>query len=1063
MGAVRVNRLIENLGDFFAGHLLDEKWLISPSLRTGFQWLDWATRAGAPVLNCHVKTLQALTLDLAAPVMERGGLTFIRGMKVELLVGRAFGLLKSSGGEGYLSSLEAGPGLSRALCATLVDLRLAGQSSSGLKAGDFEVNEKGREVATLLSLYEESLSADRLCDYAGALKLAAARLREEPGALPGGTLVLIAKDSEEALRGLERALWESLPERSRVTLETDGDRGPGGDGGGPKPPATDLELLRWIESPKEAPDPRRDGTVELFRAVGEVNEVREVLRRCAAGNIPLDQVELLHTDGETYPPLIFEVVSSIRDCEWNDMPVTFAEGLPLRYSRPARALGGWLSWINEGYPQSVLVRMVQDGLLRIERPAGKGWGSTRMAAWLKSIPIGGGRERYLPAVDREIASLEEKAGARGAAGDDDAPGGEDYRQAVLLERIEGLKNLREEIRIILDVAAAFGLGQKASLEAARNFIEKNSRAVNKFDEYAAGMMLDAIIELTGFMEEAEPAGFGAEGWLSDLARTARVGGLGPRPGCLYVAPLASGGHSGRPHTFILGLDDSRFPGAGAQDPVLLDSERRSISGEMPTGGDRPAENVRRLGRLLKGLRGEVSLSYCSHSLTDDREVFPSPVLVSAFRVLSGNREGDLEDFLRWLPAPASFAPTGPENCIDEAEWWLWRICGGDTALSAQAAISENFPHLGRGMEARIARQSDAFTEYDGFVPEAGRDIDPASPDARPLSASALEKLGSCPMDYFFSYVLGIETPEEFEPAEEGWLDRQQKGSLLHGVFREFMSEVSRRGFPPRRERDGELMKAVLQSHVDYWREEVPSQDEESFERDALELERAAGIFLFEEEQSCRDTPSYFEVAIGMPAEGEGTPIDTEEPAEIILADGSRVKAKGRIDRVDLIAGSESAFCVIDYKTGSAYGYLQADPFRKGRKVQCLLYLKALQSRLDEVIPGARAELFRYFFPGVREHGERFEWSRGELETADEPLSLLCEMMRTGCFPFSDDEGDVKFSRCTEAFGDLEAAAADTKRKMAGGGDDALDTFRRLRGCGGSAGDGKGGKKNGGLR
>ena len=62
-----------------------------------------------------------------------------------------------------------------------------------------------------------------------------------------------------------------------------------------------------------------------------------------------------------------------------------------------------------------------------------------------------------------------------------------------------------------------------------------------------------------------------------------MGGLGPRGGCLHVAHVLAGGHSGRPHTFIVGLDDGRFPGVGLQDPILLDEERRA-SPDLPDCG-----------------------------------------------------------------------------------------------------------------------------------------------------------------------------------------------------------------------------------------------------------------------------------------------------------------------------------------------------------------------------------------------------------------------------------------------------------------------------------------------
>ena len=154
-----------------------------------------------------------------------------------------------------------------------------------------------------------------------------------------------------------------------------------------------------------------------------------------------------------------------------------------------------------------------------------------------------------------------------------------------------------------------------------------------------------------------------------------------------------------PVTFIVGLDDSRFPGAGLQDPLLLDHERQALSPKLPTAAGRLKEKLDKFARLLARLRGRIVLSYCCHDLADDREMFPSPVILAAFRILSGKHDGDQTDLLRWLPPPASFAPQSPERCLDEADWWLWRLCGPEAIGDISGLVAERFPHLGRGQRA----------------------------------------------------------------------------------------------------------------------------------------------------------------------------------------------------------------------------------------------------------------------------------------------------------------------------------------------------------------------------
>ena len=154
---------------------------------------------------------------------------------------------------------------------------------------------------------------------------------------------------------------------------------------------SDSMLLRWLPSPAEAPAPKNDGTAEIFRAIGEVNEVREVFRRCLEAGRPLDEVEVLHTDTETYVPLFYELAWRLQpeteDAD-KELPITFAEGIPVRYSRPGRALMAWLAWAADDFPQATMVRMVQDGLLNIPGHDREQFSFSGLAVVLRSVGIG---------------------------------------------------------------------------------------------------------------------------------------------------------------------------------------------------------------------------------------------------------------------------------------------------------------------------------------------------------------------------------------------------------------------------------------------------------------------------------------------------------------------------------------------------------------------------------------------------------------------------------------------------------------------------------------------------
>ena len=576
--------------------------------------------------------------------------------------------------------------------------------------------------------------------------------------------------------------------------------------------------------------------------------------------------------------------------------------------------------------------------------------------------------------------------------------------------------------------------------------------MNEFDEYSRMRLLDEMGELAASLHEGDPACLNIMDWLAELASSAQVEGKGPRPGCLYVAPLAAGGYSGRAHTFVLGLDAGRFPGAGLQDPLLLDSERERISRDLPTAAERLAESLEDLAGLAARIRGSVTLSYCCRSLAEDRDMFPSPAVLAAYRILSGNHEGAQDDLLRWLPDPVSFAPQSLERCIDPVEWWLCRLCGERAVEEPEETVTQVFPHLGRGLTARRARESDLFTEFDGYVPEAGEDLDPARPDGPVLSASRLEKLGKCPLEYFFRYVLEIEPPEEYLLDPSRWLDPLERGRLLHSVFSRFLYRLREEDRRPVLERDWGLLQEILDEEIAVWRTTKPPPNHEVLEAEVDDLCRTARIFL-QEEAFCRDRrPLYFEAAVGLMAKGEGNLIDSPEPVAVELPGGKAIRVRGYIDRVDELKGAgEGCFAVCDYKTGSSRDYDHADPFKQGRCVQNVLYLALVEARLAECRPGARVSFFEYFFPNTREHGERIQWDSGRLAGGMAIIDRLCAMLALGCFPFSDDAKDVKNSDYRAAFGDINRTVEAVRMKLANPANAPLAPFRELRGY---RGDGK---------
>lgn len=1037
-----MNRFQESLTGVCREHLLDEKLLFAPSLRVGHSWLETAARSGQPLVNVRVTTLRSAALELAAPILAETGLRWLSLQACQLVLERV--LHECAGRLQYLSATDAADGLCATILSSLTELRLCGVTGDLLRGDAFEAAAKGADLRLLSEEYERALAAERGADWGTVLQAALRRLTEDSHGFGAATLLLVPQDLEG--RGFERKLLAALPsERMRMlVVDLPTDRPAVGE-----TVKQDLRLLDWLLAPTQAPRPCGDNTAKIIAAVGEVNEVRAALRSCLAEQIPWDNVELLYTDADTYVSLIYETLCTLDLTDGqsvDELPVTFAEGIPSRYSRPGRALRLWLQWIAEGFPQRLLESLLVEGLLAIPVADDAHGGFARLARLLRAAAVGSGRPRYLLQIRAELERV--KAQAADAPTVEPDPDRVRRRREAISRDLRDLQVLERLVESLLELTPSAEADGLEILASARKFLERSARNVNQLDRYAAGGLVEAIADVEATLTGEQPTSADLWDWLRDLPQATRILGSGPRPGRLHVDSVFGGGHSGRPHTWILGLDDTRFPGAGLPDPLLLDAERRAVSVELQTASARLEESVRKFACLLARLRGHVTLSFSRRDLAGDRELFPSPLLVTAFRLLSGNPAADQEEMLRALPPLKSFAPESAEECLNGAEWWLWRMTTDERPARSRELVLECFPHLAQGAVAEAARIAGEFTAYDGAVPAAAPRLNPTAAGARVVSANSLEMLGSCPRRYFFRYGLELEAPDE-PAATDVWLDAAEFGSLVHRVFEKFVRELAEAERAPEYERDHARLLHLLHEEIEQWRTDVPPPTERAFRRQKDDLQRTIETFLREESRYCREqavVPVYLEATLGMPHDGHGTKLDSLEPIPVNLPDGRTMQVRGRIDRIDRhTAGKKHQYSIWDYKTGGTWAYRQDDPFRQGRKLQPYLYVLMVRHRLRQVVAKtADVVSFGFFFPGVKAVGDRLIWTPDDLKPGGEVLQQLCDLASGGAFPATTDAGDCTFCEYVGICGDPATTAAGALKKLQGTAIE-LAPYRQLRG------------------
>ncbi len=1008
----RISRLVRELARVIAEQPLAEKILVAPSLPIGHQILERLSREGHPWMNLRAETVRNLAHGLVGADLAREGLRLLSRAQALALVEQACD--EALDERAYFGQLRDRPGFHRAVHRTFEELRAAGISPAALPKGAFADERKRRELKAILGRYDAALTAGGFVDSAEVLRRAvdAAPLR------PAGEALYLLPEGQE-MTAVERSLLERLAGGRLAILATD-------------PPADSALNAR---------------TARIFRATGEENEIREAFRRILAEGLPFDAVEILHTDAATYPALCWELSRE------HGIPCTFSGGVAAPFTRPGQAALAFLNWIGQGFAADVLRGALASGALTFERVPGRADGApgTRAAARsLRDARIGWGARRHRACLDRLVAELEkgEDPSARRDAGKEEIEA-RDERRA---QRVAAARRARDFAARALELAAAATrepCDMRALARGCRTFVSEFARVGDELD----GMALPALEKLLTELEVLSASRLApaeAAERLAEAVRALSVAADRARPGCVHVADYRSGGFSGRPNTYLLGLDESRHPGTDLEDPVLLDHERRAINRILAPAAlalhrDRPRDAAQALRACVSRLTGALTASYSSwklRSLDQQSEQFPSPFFLDVYRASSGSPEADYSALVAALSAPAGFAP-GVDAALDDTEWWLSRLreAGPSAAAGAAGPIVRAFhPHLADGHRAETARDSDAFTIWDGWVEAGTPELDPRT-SGQPQSASRMETLAQCPFRYFLKHVLRIEAPEEVERDSTRWLDPMMAGSLLHEVFRVFFEEITAAGEKPDAARHGRRIQELAEAAIGAWREKIPPASELAFEERRQEILLASRTFLRLEEEHCRTvTPRFFEVPFGLPRAESRSPIASPEPVPIAIGAGESFLLRGSIDRVD--EAPDGTFHVWDYKTGSAYRYRAERGIHGGRQIQHALYAMALEQLLARA--GSPAEVSRsgYFFPGRKGEGQRLAIMLDPSRTRDVTRRLL-DLLRAGAFPHAVDKEDCKFCDYETVCGGERVARRRAQAKLAATRLPVLQAFREI--------------------
>ncbi len=1017
------------------------KWVVVASHRVGRTVAERLAREGTDWLNLRFVTAFSLALETAAPfLVERGLDPLPDGLGANLVMRLLMDL--PEGTPAYFRPLSDQPRMGAALWNAVREMRLAGLTAADLPAAAFEDARKHGELQALMAAYERHLADRRLADTADVFREAAAHAAASPLSpsdlvieAPGLLLPPLARAFVDALPGERTACaGPAIPglERPRRLAATRRAE-PASAGRAASSPAghrAEPSRLAWLLDPAAAPSAAAAPRIEMFHAAGTEAEVEGVLRRILshAPPVPLDQAEVACAS-PAISRLFWEKARRL------DLPITVEAGIPAVCARPARALLALCDWIDSGYVAGRLRRLFQAGDLVVDLPGGRGPGLA--ARLLLEAQATWGRATY----GQSLAALAARAEAS-AADDEDM---DDEDRATAKGKAAQAKALGEHLRGLLALfPEPAGDGTVSLADLLRGLtiaLDTHVAEATPLDQAASAALQAALDELLALGDLRRPTAEALR-LVRDAVTNLSIGASRARPGHLHVSPLESAGSTGRPWTFVAGLQEGGVFPALVEDPVLLDAERAQVSPALATSHDRLAKSVHAvLSRLavlpLSSSPGEagVCLSCSCRDLRDGRETFPSWLMLQALRLDRGDAGQSYEDLNEALGTPETLVPPGADQALAEAGWWLAE--GKAAGPAGTGAVLRAYPPLEAGRRAAEARAADAFTEFDGLVPAARDALDPRV-TGKPVSATPIESLARCPFRFFLEHGLGLDVIEDDDPDRDEWLDPLQRGSALHAVYATLGREARARGSRLDPDRDLPRARELAGQTLAELRDACPPPSDLVFDRERASFVRDVELFLEFEAERPAGEPVAFEVSFGREP-GDKEPLASPDPMALSLGGGQAVLVRGIIDRIQRLG--DGTYEVIDYKTGSYYRDKWRGTFRGGAMLQHALYGLAAAGLLRKADPKARVSRGTYEFPSARGGGERASIPPPSRAAIVAVLADLFDVIADGAFVAGGDEFECRYCDFTRACaGSGRQAAA----KIASEANASLGAYRRLK-------------------
>jgi hypothetical protein len=499
---------------------------------------------------------------------------------------------------------------------------------------------------------------------------------------------------------------------------------------------------------------------------------------------------------------------------------------------------------------------------------------------------------------------------------------------------------------------------------------------------------------------------------------------------------------------ITGLVDGKYPARDARSALDV-VETAPISTHTTDGHEISVEHsvaeVRLHFAMALSTGAEyVSLSYArSRPGGEDRHLPSSLYFETIRRVLQPPADTVWDETA--LEAALRVRDSWIERCVipsvDTDYTWLGtREYDIYRAAMMQGMDIAELPHEARGARLLHERSTGVAGPYDGIIDLDATDLAfPGMVDSEhPISPSRVETYARCPFQYFLINVLRTKPLDD--PLEELEIDALTRGDLIHKLLAEYfrtltaekidLSTLNHDELGQSFDTFSESFRAKAQSDIGANIDVLHSANWATVQTKAFRAVEMAHA------ESADWLPGYTELGLGLPIDDRDADSHSDpEPINVPLQDGSTVRLRGRVDRVDLSRDGKHGR-LVDYKSGKynkdSYLFLNG-----GRNIQLAAYalgIAAWMERRGDTREVSEAA-YHYLRSPLGDDDPRGKTGPFQARDAEElahdfedlrhVLGVITDGIRDARFPpYPDDSPDSAFSTCThcdvrEACGSLD--------------------------------------------